>query len=152
MRVFLSLALVASAFLIAGPAASQDIKGQGRVIDNVRLWVGHTKVRLCGLAPAPSGPPRNLMPRGMPPKTLRDLTQHKTVACVRVGNGTPCDGRMPVVDFGHVVAQCFVDGVDVASSLICFGNQQPDIMLAGQHYQPYLQGFANARSACNRLR
>lgn len=149
MRVFLSIALLASAVFFSDPAVGQDLKGQGRVIDGIRLWVGHTKVRLCGLA---SGPPRPGMPRGMPPKTLSDLTQHKTVSCVRVGNGTPCDGRMPVVDFGHVVAQCFVDGVDVVSSLICFGNRQPDMMLAGHHYQPYLQGFANARSACNRLR
>ena len=151
MRVILATALIAAA-VHAGGAAAQDLKGQGRVIDNIRLWVGHTKVRLCGLAAAPSRLPSTRMPRGQPPKTLKDLTQHKTVVCKRVGNGTPCDGRMPVVDFGHVVAQCFVDGVDIASSLICYGNQQPDIMLAGRHYQPYLQGSANARSACNQLR
>ena len=149
MRGLLAMAVVVSGLLCGGPVAGQDIQGQGRVIDGIRLWVGHTKVRLCGVAEeAPSMTPKF----GMPPKTLADLTQRKNVECIRVGNGTPCDGRMPVVDFGHVVAQCFVDGVDVVSSLICFGHQQPKIELAGHHYHRYLYDQANAQSACNRLR
>ena len=50
MRVFLSIGLIAMAVLFTGPAFAQDINGQWRVIDGIRLWVGHTKVRLCGLS------------------------------------------------------------------------------------------------------
>jgi len=154
MRVLLAIALIASALLAsglaAGPALAQDIKGQGRVIDGLRLWVGHTKVRLCGLTSAVT--PAMLGRDGAPLKSLGDLTQHKTVECVRVGSGTPCDGRMPVVDYGHVVAQCFVDGADVVSLLVCFGNRQPGIELAGRHYDRYLQAMPDSRSACGQLR
>lgn len=150
MRALLAATLITSVLAAAGPALAQDIKGQGRVIDELRLWVGHTKVRLCGLTAAVT--PAMLGRDGAPLKSLGDLTQNKAVECVRVGNGTPCDGRMPVVDYGHVVAQCFVDGVDVVSSLICFGNRQPGIELAGRHYHRYLQAMPDSRSACARLR
>lgn len=123
MRVLIAVTVVASALLAAGPALAQDIKGQGRVIDDLRLWVGHTKVRLCGLTSAVM--PAMLGRDGAPLKSLGDLTQNHIVECIRVGNGTSCDGRMPIVDYGHVVAQCFVDGVDVVSLLICSGNRQP---------------------------
>jgi hypothetical protein len=150
MRAHLVATLIVSALVACSPVLAQDIKGQGRVIDELRLWVGHTRVRLCGLTSAVT--PAMLGRDGAPLKSLSDLTHYKTVECVRVGNGTPCDGRMPVVDYGHVVAQCFVDGVDVVSSLVCFGNRQPGIELAGRHYHRFLQAMPDSRSACARLR
>jgi len=150
MRVLLAIALIASALFAAGRALAQDIEGQGRVIDELRLWVGHTKVRLCGLTAAVT--PAMLGRDGAPLKSLGDLTQNHTVECIRVGNGTPCDGRIPILDYGHVVAQCFVDGVDVVSLLVCFGNREPGIELAGRHYHRYLQAMPDSRSACARLR
>lgn len=149
MLGFFAIAFIALAFLFNGPAAGQDLQGKGRVIDGMRLWVGPTKVRLCGLTSAVS--PGMLGRDGQPPKTLGDLTQNRSVDCIRVGNGTPCDGRMPIVDYGHVVAQCFVDGVDVVSSLICFGNRQPGIELSGRHYHRFLRAMPNSQSACDQL-
>lgn len=150
MRFFLATLLIASVLLFNGAAFGADIQGRARVIDGMRLWVGPTKVRLCGLA---SGVSSGTLGRdGAPLKSLGDLTEHQTIECIRVGHGTPCDGRMPIVDYGHVVAQCFVNGVDIVSALVCFGNRQPGIELAGRHYHRYLQAMPSSRSSCARLR
>jgi endonuclease YncB( thermonuclease family) len=40
------------------------------------------------------------------------------VRCVQVGNGTVCDGRSKPTNRDRVVAQCFVDDIDVAAVLV----------------------------------
>jgi hypothetical protein len=148
MRVLSAVLIIG--FCLGGPAAGQDLQGAGRVIDALRLWVGPTKVRLCGITMEVSS--EMLGRDGRPPRTLEDFVQHKTITCKRVGSGTPCDGRMPAVEHGHAVAQCFVDGIDIVSSLICFGNRKPDIQLAGRHYYQFLRAMPGSQQACDRLR
>jgi hypothetical protein len=150
MRMLFAVSLLFGGLSFGGVAVGQDLRGAGRVIDGLRLWVGATKVQLCGITSAVS--PVTLGRDGRPPRKLEDFVQHKAVTCKRVGNGTPCDGRMPVVNHGHVVGQCFVDGVDVVSFLICFGNRQPEIELAGHHYHRFLRDMPGSKRECDRLR
>ncbi|MCG8548044.1 MAG: hypothetical protein MJE12_27920 [Alphaproteobacteria bacterium] len=100
MRVSIVIVLIASAVLVTVPASAQEISGKARMIDGIRLWVGDTKVRLCGVQQIPPGTARH----GAAENVLDMLTNHGRIDCVRVGEGTPCDGKMPPTDRGYLVA------------------------------------------------
>jgi micrococcal nuclease len=73
-----------------------------------------TDIRLCGI----DAPERERPGYSEARAALRTLVEGKRVRCVQVGNGTPCDGRSKPTNRDRVVAQCFIDGTDVAGSLV----------------------------------
>lgn len=108
----LALILPASAFAdpIAGPVAS--------IRDGDTFVIGHQPVRLCGIqAPEKSR-------RGAKEATayLTRIVRGKAVRCVPVGDGTPCDGRSSRRSHDRVVAQCFVQGRDIAEAMVAAGH------------------------------
>jgi len=112
--------LIAVAFCwITATAYADEFSGSvDKVADGDTFWVCDAtachKIRLCG-ADAPekgeSGYQRSA-------EALRRLVEGKIVRCIQVGNGTPCDGRSKPTNYDRIVAQCFVDGADIAASMV----------------------------------
>lgn len=69
--------------------ADGAITGRAKVIDGDTLWVGRTKIRLCGI----DAPERNKPGGSEATLFLKMATKARDVRCVPVGSGTPCDGR-----------------------------------------------------------
>jgi endonuclease YncB( thermonuclease family) len=67
-------------------------------------------------------------------EALRALVHGKRVRCMQVGGGTPCDGRSKPTNRDRIVAQCFVDGTDLAGSLVERGFACDWKRFSGGHY------------------
>lgn len=126
-------------FLIAMPVgAAADIVGQGRnVMDgdtfDMRLPSGIVKVRICGIDAPESGDPGSKEAWAK----LSELVHGKTVSCVQVNAapGTVCDGRSKATNRDRIVAQCFVEGRDIAAELVRSGVACDWTKFSGGHYQ-----------------
>ena len=106
---------LASLLTIAAPAMAEPIEGPAdHVIDGDGLVVDGTEIRLCGIdapeARRPGGPEATVR--------LRELVEGRMVRCVRVGEGSVCDGRSRETSYDRVVATCFVGGRDLAADLV----------------------------------
>jgi micrococcal nuclease len=99
-----------------------DYEGTAVVVDGdtIELHVGDKviPVRLCGIDSPESrhagGPEASAK--------MAEIIAGKEVQCVQVGGGTPCDGRSKPTSYKRIVAQCFVDGVDIAKEMVCSGH------------------------------
>ena len=89
-----------------------------KIADGDTFWVCDAtachKIRLCG-ADAPEKGEPGYQPSA---EALRRLVEGKVVRCIQVGNGTPCDGRSKPTNYDRIVAQCFVDGADIAVPMV----------------------------------
>jgi endonuclease YncB( thermonuclease family) len=109
--------------VLAAPAGAAEYSGRvDRVVDGDTFWVcgaaACTKIRLCGIDAPEKGTP------GAKEATaaLAALVSGKSVRCVQVGGGTPCDGRSKPTSYDRIVAQCFAGGADVSAPLVEHGN------------------------------
>ena len=59
----------------------------------------------------------------------------RVVQCVPVGAGTPCDGRSRTRNRGRIVAQCFIDGADIARLLVDQGLAWDWSRFSGGYYR-----------------
>jgi endonuclease YncB( thermonuclease family) len=118
MRVFVAI-IFALTWSIAWGA---DYEGSAVVVDGdtIELHVGNRTipVRLCGID---SPEARHAGGREASAK-MASLIVGKEVQCVQVGDGTPCDGRSKPTNHKRIVAQCFVDGIDIAKEMVCSGH------------------------------
>jgi len=89
-----------------------------------------TDIRLCGI----DAPERECPGYREAGAALRDLVEGKRVRCVQVGGGTPCDGRSKPTNRERVVAQCFIDGTDVAGRLVERGLACDWERFSGRYY------------------
>jgi endonuclease YncB( thermonuclease family) len=121
MRIFLALFIVIS---LSAPALAQS------VVDGDTLYVGSVKYRLCGIDAPEHGHP------GYHQATdyLHSLVRGKTVKCTPVGQGTPCDGRSKTRNHDRIVAQCFVDGEDLAAEMVRAGYAKDWPKFSGGYY------------------
>lgn len=88
------------------------------------------RVRFCGV----DSPERRQPGYSQASKELGRLTEGKTVRCVQVGGGTPCDDRSPPISRDRIVAQCFVDEHDIAMEMICSGHAKDWPRFSGGYY------------------
>jgi endonuclease YncB( thermonuclease family) len=123
MRLLLLLTL--GSFVFAPCAAMAD-----SVIDGDTLFVGRLKYRLCGIDAPERGQPGSQAATDH----LRYLTKGRTIACKPVGEGTPCDGRSERKSHDRIVAQCFVDGKDIAAEMVRSGHAKDWPRFSGGHY------------------
>jgi micrococcal nuclease len=101
--------------------------------DTIELHVGDKiiPVRLCGIdspeARHAGGPEASAK--------MAEIIAGKEVQCVQVGGGTPCDGRSKSTSHKRIVAQCFVDGVDISKEMVCSGHavDWPKLFSAGYY-------------------
>jgi hypothetical protein len=71
-------------------------------------------IRLCGI----DAPEQRCSGYAEARAALRTIVEGKAVRCIQVGEGTPCDGRSKPTNRERVVAQCFVEGTDIAAGLV----------------------------------
>jgi endonuclease YncB( thermonuclease family) len=123
MRQILALAL--GLFIFASTAATAN-----SVVDGDTLFVGRLKYRLCGIDAPERGEP------GAQASTdhLRYLIKGKTITCRPVGEGPPCDGRSERKSHDRIVAQCFVDGQDIAAEMVRSGHAKDWPKFSGGYY------------------
>jgi len=115
-----------------------EIVGQGRYVADgdtfdMALPDHIVKVRICGIDAPESGEPGSKEAWSK----LSALVHGKTVSCVQVNSapGTVCDGRSKTTNRDRIVAQCFVDGRDIASDLVQAGVACDWPKFSGGHYQ-----------------
>jgi micrococcal nuclease len=126
---------IAAMPLLCSPARAADFEGTAVVVDgdSIELHVGDkiVPVRLCGID-APES--RHAGGREASAK-MAALIEGKEVQCVQVGDGAPCDGRSKPTNHKRIVAQCFVDGVDISKEMVCSGHAVDWPRFSGGHYR-----------------
>jgi endonuclease YncB( thermonuclease family) len=112
---------VLSIFLVSAVATNAaEFSGRVKTVidgDDIELCDGSgacTRIRLCGI----DAPERTCPGYGAAREGLRAVAEGKQARCIQVGSGTPCDGKSKPTSYNRIVAQCFVDGTDVAGSLV----------------------------------
>lgn len=116
-------------------AYAADYEGFASAVDGdtIELRNGEKTmaVRLCGI----DSPETNHA--GGPEATakMRELIRGKEVQCVQVGGGTPCDGRSRPTSHTRIVAQCFVEGLDLAKEMVCSGHAVDWPKFSGGYYR-----------------
>ena len=137
------------------PAVTYSADLSGRVTtaidgDDILLCDGDGQckdIRLCGVDAPEQGCPAYDKARA----ALFQLVDGKMVHCVQVGAGTVCDGRSKPTNRGRIVAQCFVDSVDIAAVLVERGLACDWQKFSGGHYSQNGKGRAcpsNHRRNC----
>lgn len=107
-------AALAAVLFACLPAAAEEIVGPARAIEGDSLVVGETFLRLCGVVSLDVGEARYRRES----TALSALVAGKTVRCVPLGEGTPCDGIANGEIYKRRIAQCFVEDKDLAAEMI----------------------------------
>ena len=76
------------------------------------------RVRICGI----DAPEHGQAGYGQAAGVLSSMIEGKTVHCLQVGEGTVCDGRSRPTSRDRIVAQCFLDKVDIAEQMTRSGT------------------------------
>ena len=121
MRIALALLIIAT---LSAPAVAQS------VVDGDTLYVGQIKYRLCGIDAPEQGHPGYHQAIDY----LHALVRGKKIECIPVGQGTPCDGRSKPRSHDLIVAQCFVDGEDLAAKMVRAGYAKDWPKFSGGYY------------------
>lgn len=101
-----------------------------QVSDGDTFRIGNTRIRLCGI----DAPEIGMEGANAATAALEALIGGKEVRCVQVGSGTVCDHRSKPTNQGRIVAQCFVDGRDVADIMADLGHACDWPRFSGGHY------------------
>jgi endonuclease YncB( thermonuclease family) len=75
-------------------------------------------VRVCGI----DAPERGQPGYGQAAGVLSNMVEGKLVHCLQVGEGTACDGRSKPNSRDRIVAQCFLDKLDIAEEMVKSGT------------------------------
>jgi len=116
--------LIVACGVLAQTAVAQS------VVDGDTLFVGRLKYRLCGI----DAPERDEPGYREATNFLRKLVKGKTIKCTPVGQGTPCDGRSKPRSYDRIVAQCFVNGKDLAAEMVKAGHAHDWPKFSGGYY------------------
>jgi endonuclease YncB( thermonuclease family) len=63
------------------------------------------------------------------------MVEGKIVHCLQVGEGTPCDGKSKPTSRDRIVAQCFLDKLDIAEEMSKSGTACDWPRFFGGHYK-----------------
>jgi endonuclease YncB( thermonuclease family) len=66
---------------------------------------------------------------------LANMVEGKIVHCLQVGEGTPCDGKSKPTSRDRIVAQCFLDELDIAEEMAKSGTACDWPKFSGGHYK-----------------
>jgi endonuclease YncB( thermonuclease family) len=123
--------------VLAQPAQAQTYSGNAISIqDGITFTIsdavrGNRMVRLCGVESLEDGDRAYQRAKS----ALAAMIDGKTVSCVEVGSGTPCDDRLRSAGKGRIVAQCRVEGKDIADMMVCRGHAVDWETFSGGHYK-----------------
>jgi hypothetical protein len=127
--------------LVSAPTVAADYLGEVLAVSDgdtftMQSETGKVRVRICGI----DAPERGQPGYGQATGALSNLIEGKTVHCLQVGEGTVCDGRSKPTSHDRIVAQCFLNKLDIAEEMTkrpCGpGRPQQGLSLrpgAGQH-------------------
>jgi endonuclease YncB( thermonuclease family) len=122
---------------LAHPAQAQTYSGNAISIqDGITFTIsdaarGNRTMRLCGVEIHQSGDRAYQRAKS----ALAAMIDGKTVSCVQVGSGTPCDDRLRPEYKVRIDAQCRVDGKDIADMMVCRGHAIDRETFSGGHYK-----------------
>jgi len=135
MKVYAMLKIIFATCvcLLASSVSAQEWESTvSRVIDGDTFQLSRplVRIRLCGVDTPERGQ------RGYREATLltEAIVAGKSVRCRVVGEGTPCDGRSRKKSGERFVAQCFVNGTDIAMALVTSGLACAWPKYSGRHY------------------
>ena len=112
------LALLSLA-LVATPVMADPITGPvTKIRDGDTFLVNRQPIRLCGV----DAPERKTNAGKKATAFITQAIKGKTVRCIPVGEGTVCDGRSRPTNHDRIVAQCFIQGRDIAEILVRSGH------------------------------
>jgi endonuclease YncB( thermonuclease family) len=134
MRLITAISLFVAAATF--PAAASEILGKVTHIvdgDTFDMLSGDEtiRIRVCGV----DSPERGHKGYRDATEELHALIAGRDLRCVRVGEGSVCDGRSNRKSGKRFVAQCFVDGSDIAAEMIAAGATCDWPKFSGGHYQ-----------------
>jgi endonuclease YncB( thermonuclease family) len=92
---------------------------------------GRARVRICGI----DAPERGQPGYGQAAGVLANMIEGKTVHCLQVGEGTVCDGKSRPTSRDRIVAQCFLDKLDIAEEMTKSGTACDWPKFSGGHYK-----------------
>jgi endonuclease YncB( thermonuclease family) len=118
------------------PAEAADYLGKvNSVADGdtftMEAETGRVRVRICGI----DAPERGQLGYGQAAGVLANMIEGKIVNCLQVGEGTPCDGKSKPTSRDRIVAQCFLDKLDVAEEMAKSGTACDWPKFSGGHYK-----------------
>ena len=111
------------AAFVCSPAIAADYLGKVLAVSDGDTFTmeadgAKVRVRICGI----DAPERGQAGYGQAAGVLSSMIEGKTVHCLQVGEGTVCDGRSRPTSRDRIVAQCFLDKVDIAEQMIRSGT------------------------------
>jgi endonuclease YncB( thermonuclease family) len=124
------------AALLVPTVASADYLGKViAVVDgdtfSMEAESGKVRVRICGI----DAPERGQPGYGQAAGVLSNMIEGKLVHCLQVGEGTPCDGKSKPNSRDRIVAQCFIDKLDIAEEMTKSGTACDWPRFSGGHYR-----------------
>jgi endonuclease YncB( thermonuclease family) len=146
MKKFVALLV----FLIPGLSLADEMTGTGQYVkdgDTFDLVMPSHKVtiRICGIDAPESGEPGSREAWA----GLSDLVHGKPVTCIQVNSkprGTVCDHRSQPTNRDRIVAQCFVNGLDVGGEMVRRNLACSWTRFDGGYYQREFSGKACTRN------
>ena len=119
-------------------ALAKDITGlASRIVDGDTLYVCNEtvceKIRLCGI----DAPERKDAMGKAATNVLKGIAGDKEIRCVRVGEGSVCDGRSRPTSRDRIVAQCFLGEADIAGLIIRKGYACDWRKFSGGYYRKF---------------
>lgn len=105
--------------MFATVASAQTITGTpSKIRDGDTFVIGNQPIRICGI----DAPESNTQAGKRATAFITQTIKGKAVRCTPVGEGTVCDGRSKRTNRDRIVAQCFVQGRDIAEMLVRAGH------------------------------
>jgi endonuclease YncB( thermonuclease family) len=119
----IKLCAAAVAMMLTWPATAADYLGKVTAVADgdtftMESETGKVRVRICGI----DAPERGQPGYGQAAGVLAAMIERKTVHCLQVGEGTVCDGRSKPTNRDRIVAQCFLDKLDIAEEMAKSGT------------------------------
>ena len=133
MRLYAAILVAA----LSGPTAcAADYLGKVTSVADgdtftMEAETGRVRVRICGI----DAPERGQPGYGQAAGVLANLVEGKIVHCLQVGEGTPCDGKSKPISRDRIVAQCFLDKLDIAEEMTKSGTACDWAKFSGGHYK-----------------
>ena len=104
-----------SVLLLSSAAYAEPIIGPvSKYRDGDTFLIGNQPIRLCGI----DAPERRSQAGKRATAYLEQITKGRALRCVPVTEGTVCDGRSKRTSYDRVVAQCFMQGRDIAEMIV----------------------------------
>ena len=132
-----------AAVLVVTAANAAPLSGTAnKIVDGDTFWLCQgdacRTIRVCGI----NAPEKGEAGFGASTAALAVLVKDATVTCVPIGSGTPCDGHSKPTSHGRIIAQCFVNGTDVADTLVRQGSACDWVKFSGGAYSQHGRGSA----------